>query len=84
MESPRQAIDPAHVAQVDHEEVKQAQAAASESAADVKVDGALIKQIWYYVRPSDRLPGEGAIKNEGNDLAQELRQDIRSALAAID
>ena len=66
MASPRMAIDKSHVAKKDSAPVQFAAAASSQS---VVVDGALIKAIWPYVRCAVRLPGEGMIQNEGNDLA---------------
>jgi len=84
MVSPRvangMAIDKSHVAKKD--DTVQAAAASSQPAGSV--DGALIKNIWPYVRCSDRIPGDGMIENEGNDLAEELKQELATALGTVE
>lgn len=67
--SPRVHIDPAHVAKIQPEEKKLA--AAQEDSTGV--EAALIQEVWFYVRPSERCPGEGAIAQESVDLARELK-----------
>lgn len=73
-ESPRDMkIDRSHVAKADPIEKAQAQSAAASSTQPTEVDGNVIKAIWPFVRSSDRIPGEGMLKNEGVELAQELK-----------
>ena len=72
-ESPRLAIDPSHVARTEPEEKKPEAAPVQAAASTQSVDAALIKEIWPYVRCSQRCPGAGMIAHEGRDIAQELR-----------
>lgn len=67
--SPRVNIDPAHVAKIQPEEKKLAAA----QEVSTGVEAALIQEVWFYVRPSERCPGEGAIAQESVDLARELK-----------
>ena len=56
---------------------------AAAAAEPESIDAALIKEIWPYLRPNERCPGEGAIAHEGIDYARELKQDIGIALGNI-
>lgn len=84
MVSPRLAIDPSHKARIEPEEKKAQQAAPVQAAASQGIDAALIKEIWPYIRSKERIPGPGMIANEGNELAQELRQEITNSLGTIE
>lgn len=53
-------------------------------AQQAAISGDLIKEIWFYVRSSERAPGDGALENEGNDFAMELKQDLTAELKTID
>jgi len=78
MVSPRVVVDPAHRAQTESEEQK---AEPVESVQSLDAD--LLKQIWIYVRPASKIPGAGALANESEEIAQELKQEITNSLELI-
>ena len=76
-------IDKSHVATRDPEESKSASKSISE-ALNGPVDPELIRTVWPFVRCNVKLPGEGFIKNESRELAEDLKQLLIKEIQAND